>query len=92
MPSPNLIEATQRALAAAASGDLSALGRALNDRAAAIPHATPAEQKRALGDGETVGRLLTELKRNLVSEHNRLEQLRSTFVPSRGATVVNFHA
>jgi hypothetical protein len=92
MPSPNLIEATQLALAAAACGDLQALGRALDDRSAAIPYATPAEQERALADGETVGRLLTELKRNLVSEHGRLEQLRSTFAQSRGGTVVNFHA
>jgi hypothetical protein len=79
MQPSSLGKATQRAIAAAAEGDLESVGRALADREAAITTATPRERAGALEDGETIGRLLAELKRNLVVEHNRLEQLRSGF-------------
>ena len=90
-----LFDATQRAIAAAGHGDLDLVGRALADREAAITAATPQEQARALQDGETLGRLLAEIKRNIVAEHSRLEQLRSAFGTSarnRGTASINLQA
>jgi len=90
-----LSESTQRAIAAAGKGDLDAVGRALADREAAMAAASPLERARALQDGETLGRVLAEIKRNIVAETSRLEQLRSTFANSarnRGATSINLQA
>ena len=90
-----LSESTRRAIAAASHGDLDAVGRALGDREAAMAAASPLERAHALQDGETLGRVLTEIKRNIVAEHSRLEQLRSTFASStrnRGARSINLQA
>jgi hypothetical protein len=77
---------------AAGTGDLDAVARALADREAAMPGATPSERARALEAGETIARLLTELKRNMVVEHNRLEQLRSAFAKKRSSQAINLQA
>lgn len=90
-----LSESTQRAIAAAGLGDLEAVGRALTDREAAMAAASPLERARALQDGETLGRVLAEIKRNIVAETSRLEQLRSTLANSarnRSATSINLQA
>ena len=88
----SLGQATINAIAAAGSADLEALGRALAERESLIGAADPVEQANALSDGETIARLLTELRRNLVAEHNRLEQLRSGFAHSNESPRVNLQA
>jgi hypothetical protein len=92
MIASSLGELTRSAIAAAREGDLDALGRALNDRAAAIPFATPQERARAIEDGETIGRLLAETKRNLAAKYNRLEQLRSGFAAERPSNGIDLKA
>jgi hypothetical protein len=79
MPLLSLSEATRRAIAAADAGDLDAVGYALVDREAAMATAPPAERAAALAEGETIGRLLADIKRNIVLQHNRLEQVREGF-------------
>ena len=89
---PTLGEATRCAIEAAAVGDLDAVARALADREAAMPGATAWERARALEDGEIIARLLIELKRNMVIEHNRLGQVRSAFTKSRPPGTINLRA
>src|SRR5258708_39089734 len=86
-----LSNATRRAVAAADAGDLDAVAQALGDREAAISTATPAEQAAALDEGETIGRLLTDLKSTIAVEHNRLEQVREAFASDRAASFLNVH-
>ncbi len=92
MAAISLGEATRRAVAAAGAGDFDALSIALAARAAAIATASPAEQAEALAAGETIGRLLTEIRRDTVSAHNRLEQLRSAFARRDGQPLINLRA
>src|SRR5438105_12964641 len=84
-----LSDATRRAVAAADAGDLDAVAQALGDRAAAISTATPTEQAAAFDDGETIGRLLTDIKRNIAVEHNRLEQVREGFASDRAPSFLD---
>lgn len=84
-----LSNATRRAVAAADAGDLDAVAQALGDREAAISTATPAERAAALDEGETIGRLLTDIKRNIAVEHNRLEQVREGFASDRAASFLD---
>ena len=84
-----LSEATRRALVAADAGDLDAMAEALVDREAALASATPAEQTAALDEGETIGRLLTEIKRNIVAGHGRLQQVREGFARGRAASSID---
>ncbi len=92
MSQPSLAEATQRAIAAARHGDLEAVRRALADRQLAIAAAAPQERADALRDGVAIGRLLTDLKRDIVAQHNRLEQLRSAFAKGGAPSAVNLEA
>ena len=93
-----LRDATQRAMAAARQGDLEAVRRALADRQIAIAAAAPWKPADALTlveiikDGVALGRLLTELKRNIVTKHNRLEQLRSLLARNGAAAAINLEA
>jgi len=87
-----LRDATQRAMAAARRGDLGAVRRALADRQLAIAAAAPQERADSLRDGVALGRLLTELKRNIATKHNRLQQLRSVLARNRAAGAVNLEA
>ena|SRR6266566_8830403 len=84
-----LSDATRRAVAAADAGDLDAVAQALGDREAAISTATPADWAAALDEGETIGRLLTDIKRNIAVEHNRLEQVREGFASDRAASFLD---
>ncbi len=88
----SLRQATRRALSAARQGDLDAVRRALTDRQLAIADAAPQERADALRDGVAIGRLLTELKCNIVAKHNRLEQLRSLLAKSGAAGAINLEA
>jgi hypothetical protein len=81
-----LKEATRRALAAAQMGDLHALGQALADREAAMPDASPAGQASSFEDGQTIGLILTQRKREIAAEHARLEHVREGLVTYRGAS------
>ena len=85
----SLREATGLAVTAADAGDLDALAQALVDREAAIASASPAERTIALDDGETITRLLTDIKRTIVAEHNRLEQVREGFLRKRAALSID---
>jgi hypothetical protein len=92
MPQASLGDATRRAIVAAAEGDLEEVGRALADRAAAMATATPQERADALEEGETIGRLIAELKRNIVAEHSRLEQVRAGFAKQSKAPAIDVKA
>jgi hypothetical protein len=85
----SLDEATRRAIAAADAGDLDAVGQALMEREAAIATASPAERAAAFDDGEIIGWLLADIKRNTVRQHNRLEQVREGFARNCGSTSID---
>jgi hypothetical protein len=93
-----LCDATRRAMAAARRGDLDAVRGALADRRLAIAAAAPWKPADALTlveiikDGVTIGRLLTDCKRNIVIRHNRLEQLRSLLAKNGAPGAINFEA
>ena len=84
----SLHEIARRGLITADAGDLEELGRALADREAAIATASPEQQAAALADGAILGVRLAEIKRNLVSEHGRLEQVREGLTNYRGSFLV----
>jgi hypothetical protein len=79
-------------MAAARQGDMEAVRRALADRHLAIAAAAPQERADALRDGVAIGRLLTDLKRDIVARHNRLEQLRSVLARSGAPAALNLEA
>ena len=88
----SLGQATIDAIASAGAGDLEALSRALADRDSAMANATEVEMADAVAAGETIGRLLAELRRNLVLEQNRLEQFRLGFAQGGINRRVNLQA
>jgi hypothetical protein len=88
-PVLSLAEATRRALAAADAADLEALSQALVEREAAMATAPPADRAAALDAGETIGRLLADIKRNIVVRHNRLEQVREGFAAHARSALID---
>lgn len=76
-PKETLLEATRRAVRAAAIGDLAALESALSERRAALPLAPVAERLAAFQEGETIPFLLGGLKRQLRDQYRRLEQVKT---------------
>ena len=75
---PNaLLDATRRALHAAAAGDLDALGAALAARQAAVETARATERAAALREGEAIRPLLAAIRRRIGDHHRRLDQIKT---------------
>ena len=78
----SLLEATRQAVTAAAAADLAALEAALDARRAAIEGARleeiPAAERAAVfKEGETLHFLLSGIRRELVDQNGRLEQMKT---------------
>lgn len=74
---PALLHATRQGLVAAACGDLDALAEALAAREAAWEAAPVSERAAALKGGESIQLLLVEIKRRIVDQQRRLDQIKT---------------
>lgn len=83
-----LEQATERAQAAAAAGDLTSLREALKARARAIREVRdPARLKAALEAGESIARDVRLFQVKLSIDRNRLSQIQSALLAGLGAAV-----